>query len=374
MTPDLYTKTLEWALARGLQLHDGIERRQENGVWGMYASKPIKKGKVIASYPKERALKPLDQFSYPESMSPMERYCHSASYEFQKNDLSEFSGIFNGLESLEYLRESSVYYASSSEKDLLGKLSPLLLARVGEFETFVISQREKVCGFDKSIPFDLAEMIILNTQSRSWSDSGFLPIMDLFNHSDKKGVVRGEDNDTYLIRAGVNYQPGDQVYLSYSQKDMYLHAIHYNYFDPNGQHFIHFGYRFVQPALTPFARSVMEFTRKRHLIKTLEQGGKMYYRSLDPRAVFNETEPSKELLAYLKDNSLQTDDELSAGRASRKSQRSHILSALNALLEQNRVDQVPLHALPEKLHRFWHLLKKEKKMLQANLNWVEKNV
>lgn len=373
MTPDRYTQTLEWALARGLQLHDGIERRQENGVWGMYASMPIRKGAVLARFPKSSVLRP-EIADYPASLTPMARYCHAAAREFSLGEASRHWGLLGMLETQEQLRAHSCFYFSADELAQLAQLNPLLHLRVQEFNMEISQMVERLQAFDASIDPDIAALIELNVQSRAWSDSGFLPVIDLFNHSDRKGMVREADVDSFFLRAGCHYVPGDQLFMSYSQKDMYLHAIHYNYFDPSGQHFIHFGYRFVQPALTPFARSVMEFTGKRHLIKTMEQGGNMYYRSLDPRAVFGETEPSKELLVYLKDNSLQTDAELSAGRASRKSQRSHILSALNALLEQNRVDQVPLHALPEKLHRFWHLLKKEKKMLQANLNWVEKNV
>lgn len=105
----------------------------------------------------------------------------------------------------------------------------------------------------------------------------------------------------------------------------------------------------------------MNFTAQKHAIKTLEQGGSRLCRSIDSRAVFTETEPSRELIAYLKDNCLQSEDELKSGRGSRKSLLGHAQTTLDSLLKSNQLDRVALADCQPKVQRFWHLLKKEKK-------------
>ena len=150
MTPDLYNKTLEWALARGLQLHDGIERRQENGVWGMYATQPVKKGAVLARFPRASVLRP-DAADYPAAMTPMMQYCHAAAREVALGAASRHWGLFALLETPDQLRAHSCFYFSADELDALARLNPLLHLRVQEFNLEVRLMIERVHIFYSSV-------------------------------------------------------------------------------------------------------------------------------------------------------------------------------------------------------------------------------
>ena len=51
-----YEKTLNWALENGLFLEGRIERKEVDGINGMYAKAPIPQGTVLASIPKDNII------------------------------------------------------------------------------------------------------------------------------------------------------------------------------------------------------------------------------------------------------------------------------------------------------------------------------
>lgn len=373
MTLDNYSETLDWALARGLQLHEGVFRHQHQGVWGMFTDRPIAKGTVLARFARSSILNPA-LGSHPESLLPKDLYCYAAALEYMKARQSEYWGLFAMLEDQAQLDRHSCYFFSVEELSALQAMSALLHLRVQEFIADIDQKIARIRSADSSIPAEVIALIELNMQSRAWDDAGFLPVLDLFNHSDVKGMTRKSDTHGFFLTAGCDYQAGEQLFMSYSQKDMYEHAINYNYFDPGATHFINFGYRFIQSAGTEFERKVLALTLKKNQVDVIENGGGLNYRLLDQKVAFTETRPTPELLEYFKLNAIQNADELKQRRASNRSVRARIDKVLSVLQQTNRIDAFRLEDCPSKLQRFWHLLQKEKTMLDANQDWVKKNL
>jgi hypothetical protein len=370
MNENIYLDTLAKARQDGLELHPILTRKKVNGVFGMYTDKHIKKGSILASFPKKKVLKPSGKFKYPQDMAKDIRYAHTAIHELLKGKESKYCHFMAGLETKEDLKLYSVFYYNEGTLNFAEKLSPLLKARISQFNDFIETSANQICNFDSEIDQTDAVLILLNMQSRTWLNSGFLPIMDLFNHSDQKGLDRQEDKKSFYFKAKIDYKPNDQVFIRYSTKDLYQHAISYNYFDQADRHYINFGYRFIQSANTPFEVSVAKHTASKHPVKALNNTNPLRYQLINAEANFTEDGPSKQLIQYMQDNCFQTMEELSSGQCTNESFKFRMKSAIDSLIEMNNVESFSRKECPENFLRFYDLLKKENEILVSNLKWV----
>ena len=53
----------------------------------------------------------------------------------------------------------------------------------------------------------------------------------MFNHSEKYGCLKTHNSEYQILVAGIDYCEGDQIWINYGRKNMYLHALNYGYFD-----------------------------------------------------------------------------------------------------------------------------------------------
>ena len=173
--------------------------------------------------------------------------------------------------------------------------------------------------------------------------------------------------------ASKDYASGEQIFITYDRKDMYAHAIAYNYFDPNGTHFIDYGARIVQTAISPLDKKVFEYTSKYYKLTTKQFNGITQYAAKDLELFFLENAPSVNLIDYIRRNCFQSAGELISAKCTPKSFDNRLLSIIDELIEANKIDEFELNDIPKKMHRFYHLLKKEKAMLLSNRNWVLDN-
>ncbi len=370
MDTALYQATLERARQDGLQLHPALQRRQVDGVFGMYAHAPIAQGAVLARFPKQRVLPVSTAYAYPPEMADDVRYAHTVIHALREGEASPFWHFFSGLETLTDMQSYSVYFYDEQTLEFTGKASPLLRARIEQFNQFISDAAAALARFDSEIGHDEAVFVLLNMQSRTWGKGGFLPIMDLFNHSDQLGLDRLEDNSSFYFKAKQDYAPGAQVFIRYSIKDMYQHAICYNYFDPSDRHYLNFGSRFVQTARTPFERAVLQHCAAKHPLKVMQDGAVLRYQLINREANFSESGPTEALLAYLRDNCLQSLEELLQQRCQDTSLYGRIGESLRALAEMNRVQALQLEQCPPSFARFFHLLQKERTIIDANQAWL----
>lgn len=370
---NVYQKQLEWAKARGLFLDPRVERKCVDGVWGLFATDNIKAGSKLISYPESRTPKNLPDEFYTELVDLPVKNIHKAAIEFAKGEDSEYWGHFAAFESLEDLKSVSCFFYNEDEIQLLGSMSEFLATAILEANGLIRSRMEAVKALEPSLDPDLILQVCLNYSSRAWDDSGFLPVIDYANHSDRLGSLRQLRNGEYLIEAKYDYKAGDQIFISYARKDIYHHATLYNYFDPNGTHYIHFGTRFTQQASTAAGKEIVKNTAQRFNLKVVPNGDIWMYFCQDLHVCFLETGPSLKLIDYIRLNYLPTDAERKRKYCSDQSLAKRLIEVINAMLNANKIDSFKLSDIPEKFHRFYHLLVKEKKMLEANKNWIIDN-
>jgi len=370
-----YNDQLEWFTSQGLVLDSRVERRQVNGIYGMYATEDIPKGTEVLTSPLEVKFPLNTKYTYPNEFSFNEKYTHSVVIEIEKGKNSKYFWFFQKLESMEYLKENSCYFYSAEELSILEKMNPVLHQQIEKFILVIQTSINAVCDFDESIDKDIALQIRLNLSSRSWTDLGVLPIFELFNHDDMKGVIiqTSTNRTKRAYVACVDYKANEQIWGSYKKRDMYDFAIAYNYFDPNGTHYIAPTKRFFQFAENDLEKSIFKLTSQRHKLNSNEKDGVICYQLAESEVFLLEGGPNIKLISYIRNNCFQSFDELKRGVCNDLSFDKKMMQILNFLLEVNKVDEFQIEDIPEKLHRFHDMLVKEKEMLLANISWVNAN-
>jgi len=376
MNDPQYEEQLSVMSDKGLVLDSRIERKQVNGLYGMYATAPIKMGEVLASVPTTFKMPLSTRFNYPKNTSFDLKFAHTAAIELSKGKDSDYYVYFLKMETLDELKDNSCYFYTDEELNLIKQLNPILLSKIVEYRQAIKHFVEVITGIDSTINVEELTRVILNVNSRSWTNTGTLPIFELFNHCDVRGVTMRElengSKRAYVAR--IDYEVGEQIWVSYGKRDMYEFAISFNYFDPSGTHFINLGKRIIQQARSDFEKSVFSHAAKKYTLKSSNVNGVINYTINDHEAaLFIEGAPNAKLLDYIRDTSFQTIEELSNGKSTPASFDKKMLSVLDFLMHVNNVDKFTLDDIPEKLQRFYFMLIKEKQMLLANKKWVIMN-
>lgn len=366
-----YSKCLTWAKNNGLDMDPRIERKQVNGVYGMYASAPIPKSTVMVSFPKKNLIPNRTDVVYPPGTPEAVKRCHAAAIELSKADASEYFGCVAAMEGIETLRAHSYYFFTKEELQFIERLNPVLHQLIHESKYAADNLKQHIQRLDPNLNEDLIITVILNSFSRSWGQNGFLPVMDLFNHSDRKGLTLKNLVDDKLGHVtGVDYQAGEQIFISYSRKDMLNHAILYNYFDPEGVHFIDYSVRAIQVINSNIKQKVFNMLSQHYHMQQYDINGVKHVRLAPHNLFFQENGPSLKLLDFFQLSSIKTEQELQTGRSETKTVFANILSTIDAFLSANKVENFELSDVPEKLHRFYHMQKKEWQILLSNRDWV----
>jgi len=375
MNTPKFEEQLQWITDQGLELDSRIERRKVNGIYGMYATSPIPIGTVLVKLPENVRIPVSKDIKYPDSFPFQSKYAHSAAIQMNKGKSSKYHGFFLNLETLDELKTNSCFFYDEAELDVIKQMNMMLFNSMMSFNNEIRSAVNQIIEFDPSTDKDSLHRILLNLSSRGWGNVGFLPIFELFNHCDLKGITlrdlsEGKERG-YIAR--INYEAGEQVWVSYQKRDMYKFAIAYNYFDPTGSHFIDLGSRVVQQAKTDFEKLVFQHTSKHHRLSYQNTNGVINYQLNEPGVFFLEGAPNLKLINYVRDNCFQSLDELKTGVCSSASFDKKILEFIDYLIHMNNVDNFQLSDIPDNLHRHYFMLKKEMSILNANKKWVITN-
>ena len=366
-----YEKCLNWAEGNGLDMDSRIERKQVNGVYGMYAKAAIPKGSVLTSIPQDRLIPIREDINYPEHLPDALKRLHSSAIEIEKGAESDYEGCVSALEDYDALQAHSFYFFSEEELRFIEALNPVLFQLVMQAKFAAKGLKQQIRSIDPSLSEEVLTQVALNSFSRSWGNSGFIPVLDLFNHSDKKGLtLKMLVNNKIGHVSGVDYQAGEQIFVSYSRKDMINQTILFNYFDPNDIHFIDYSARAVQVASTPFQRKLFNLVASQYRMQQQEGNGVRHYRLLPQNLFFTDEGSSLKLLEYFQLSSIQTEQELQMRRATKASILNNILSSIDALLHVNNVADIKQSEVPEKLQHFYAMQVKERGMLLENRAWV----
>jgi hypothetical protein len=370
---NIYQEQLKWAKDRGLLLDPRIERKTVNGVSGLYASADIPANTRLIAYPVDKAIKNVEDPRYTANTSPTIKQIHAALLEYCKGDASEYYGHFMQFESLDQLKPCSTYFYSEEDLKLLESMNIFLAKSVREINDTLYSRVAEIKALEPKIDEDKIITVLLNYHSRAWTDANFLPVMDYANHSDRLGKKRTTKDGYFVLEAKQDYKQGDEIYLSYGRKDIYFHAIYYNYFDPNGVHYIQYGPRFVQVAGSPIEKEIAKYTATKFNMDMRQLGDNIHYSCLDQDVCFLETGPSLKMIEFIQANYFSSMQEWQAKKCSPASLAQRLLDILNLMISANNVDSFEAEKLPARLARFHPLLQKEKQMLLKNKEWVIDN-
>lgn len=372
MTAVSYADVYSLAENHGLFLDARVERRQENGVWGMYALDSIPSGSVVASIPMFSKIPKPAGFEYPQEIEDKLVPVHSAAKVLAEGPSSAYYSHVAMFESLDEFERHSVFFCSPEELSILHQMNPILHRIATQFIGLIRQVVGDVLKLDSELDKAHVLRAALNWQNRCWDVYGFLPVLDMFNHSDAKGAELTELSEDGRVghKTVVDYAAGEQIFISYAPKDMYRHALCYNYFDPEGVHLIDYALRVVRSLPDPFSQAVAQKIAKTYPCWIFESGGvpKMQVRS--PGLFFTETGPTQALFDFFKKTSYQSKQELLSGSCSPRSIAGTMIVTIDSLLSANQVDAIRADQVPERIRRFYDLLIKEKAILKKNRDWV----
>lgn len=363
---------VKWANKRGIKLNPHLERRSVDGVFGMYSTAKIAKNDILVATAKKQKNPKVRGFIYPDGIDPNLKTLHAYAIEHSLGEKSEFSLYFKTFTGWDVLKKHSAYFFSAAEVEQVKSLSPLLHSRVIDFNSRCRRFIDYLCQIDSTVPRASVEVVILNYVARAFRNFGFLPLFDMFNHSDNQGRSIDEGSNVVSFKAGRHYEPGEQVWINYGRKDMYDHALDYGYFDPRGTHFIDVTSRIAQAVNTDFARRVVARAAKILPIKCEERQGTLFYSLAAPGSFIEEDKPGEMVCRFVRNTCYQSEKEMLSGECTQESFKKGMIQLLDGMMGYNKVDELMPSEVPEKLHYLYEMLKKEKTMMLANLDWANK--
>lgn len=358
----VFSSQLSWARPRGLNLNQKLERRSVNGLSGMYATGAIAAGELLASFPEDALLKATGKSFRQEKESNWLEWIYRAAKEYQKAE-SEYSGIFEGFEPLDNMKDYSSYFCSDDELTTLKEMSPILhrwILDANRKANYVVTTLQK---HDPEIDRDLILTVYLNLRSRGFNPQGVVPVLDQFNHSDAFGQSSVTENGRISFYSKKDYRADEQVFISYGTKDLYKHAIHYNYFDPSGVHFIEFGRKSIQSADGEIGAKLYTHLKKFFKIEKLNNNGQNVFLVNDPTVMLSEHGLSEGLVKLLKEACRTRLPNTASEQELMQHAAHYFVYLIEQQLRTNRVETIPASKITARLARFHELLIKEKQIL-----------
>ena len=358
----VFASQLSWAAPKGLSINKNLERKCVNGLSGMYATGQISSGDLLASFPEASLLKSTGKKFRKEKESNWLEWIYNAATEYRKPN-SKYSGIFEGFEKLGDMKTYSSYFCSDTEEATLKEMSPLLhrwILDANRKADYVVETLQK---YDPQLDRDLILTIYLNLRSRGFNPQGIVPVLDQFNHSDAYGQSSVAEKGNIAFYSKKDYLAGEQVFISYGTKDLYKHAIHYNYFDPNGIHFIEFGRKCIQSADGEIGARLFRHLNQFFKLEKLESNGQTVFLVNDQSVVLSEHGLSDGLVQFLKESCRTRLPSNAPDQTLMQHAAQYFVYLIDQQLRTNRVETVNSSKITERLSRFQQLLIKEKQIL-----------
>jgi hypothetical protein len=372
MEQEKYNQVLAQAKENGLVMHPSISRKCINGVHGMYASGDISANELLVSYPVKQLIHVDPSVQYPKEFIDQWKYIHAAAKSLTEKEDNWF--YFDALYDIDFFKGFHAYFCEQEELDVLKTASPLLYQHAMFKKTELAYISNLILGFDDSISPDALLLMILNHQCRAWGDVGFVPVLDLFNHSDDLGSPRNKDETSVVLHTKKSYKAGDQIWISYGKKDIHYHALNFGYFDPNDKHVLDLGYRAAAVASTSQQKLALKSIEKHFKVRREQLGGNQIEYKLHPNQVFfEEKKPTQKAIEYMIAES--RGDVMQQGHPVELLLRSRqrLMGYLNSFNDSNKVELTSEKDFPAKLAYLYHMLLKEKTMIEDNMRWLSEN-
>jgi len=350
-----------WGQTMGMTLNEGLDRRCVDGVWGMFANRPITEGEILASCPKSALIHPNPD-AYPPGTSRSVMNIHAAAKRFMAHSGSTPSH-FTLFESLEHLKSHSVFFLDEKELARIGEASADLCRAITAQNTKNRKIIEALSVFDPSLPVECLTLMTLNYSSRAFGNDGFVPLVECFNHSTQQGELIDSSGDAIVLRAKSHIEAGNQAYISYGLLDLFTHAVHYDYYDPADSHILRFDKRFYFPVLQRSDMALASSLPWRVNQEVIH--GMPVYTVSDHEAYLSMDGPSPTVVDIL--------GAIVNGRAhSSTNPKTELLTQLKRMLDANHVDSFARKYFPKSARRFHAVLRKEKELLARNIDWANR--
>tara|TARA_R100001163_G_scaffold65784_1_gene64845 strand:+ start:1816 stop:3012 length:1197 start_codon:yes stop_codon:yes gene_type:complete len=243
MSDVVYEKALKWINNNDGFMNSALERRaDENGIYGLYAKEPIQANSILCRIPNKLIIfdtlhKSPDSWGRKLKLTytilcekkNREEYLEKKS---RGEDVEEpfFSPALDLMTTIEEYRTFHPYFMDESEYNLLCNYSPIFkLIRSGQEES-IKNSIKLINEYDTRFSDqEITEVCMINN-TRTWLGM-YVPVMCMFNHSIRDGVINETNDTSSTVRSKIEYQPGQQVYISYGNKDMLVLALEYGFYD-----------------------------------------------------------------------------------------------------------------------------------------------
>jgi hypothetical protein len=354
MTVDDYVILKDWAESVGYKLNPSVEYRIVDGIGGMYAIDDIPANSILYTGPPSV----LDEYTNSK-ISP--NYYMDIIKEYQLGDDSKINKMFLAFESIEFFKENSIYYATDDELELLGVMSNSVMLQAKRYISKLDNTREWIKERMPDTSDDTIMYILLNSESRSWSDGGFSPILDLFNHSHMKGSSRiaVSTHGISVLGAKVDYKAGDQVYDSYGVRDMYQYVQNYCFFDSSDWHYSNIISRLDFPLKKEVDIRRFDEVKKHFEVVTFNDGTSEKFKILDADIFITDMGPSHKLVKLV-DIFSETNDA--------KNHLSVYLEWFDVFI--NSINLKDVVEVTPRLVPYYNAIQKELAMLQYCKRWA----
>ena len=364
-------KILEkWAGGLGYRLNPKLEYKVKNGIGGIYAREDIDRYEILYSGNAKSIFN--DDVTHMIGI----QYFAKVVMEYKKGSASDINPLFIAFTPLSTLKKISVYFTSESDLEKLAKLSQSAYVGVMKYKSRV-DEVVKLISDELGGNYDSDDIlyILLNSDSRSWSQGGFNPILDLFNHSNQYAMSRTllSDKITFGLGAKRSYKKGEEVYNSYGLHDVYHYIEYYQFFDSNDYTFIDISQRLDFNLITEEDRLIFDEVKKRFNVTVFKSGDIEKYK-VNEQLLLSAKGPSHTLVCLVDIMARKTKELIDSPKLLKpKDYTPTYIEWIRLLLNSINLDAVTEEELSEPIKPYYKACVAEVDVLHKCLDWALNN-
>ena len=227
---DNFPEFVQWIRGNGGYVHpDLVKRTDEQGIYGIYATKEIPGNTLLSRIPIKLCIT-ASLHDSPSNWLVRIKHMYSIIKEI-RNKNSFYAPLIVTMPKLEEYKNWHPYLALSEyERDKVEAYCVIYKMMRQSTDTNCKTIRENILAFDPSVTEDEIMRAYMLVLTRSWPGL-YTPYIDLFNHSVKYGVVCKISPDAQEFYSNGIQPANGQVYISYGIRDVLCLAYDYAFYD-----------------------------------------------------------------------------------------------------------------------------------------------
>ena len=360
---------IDWFKSNGGHLHKSLYINKVDGLRGFYTSEKIKKGSILATCP--------EKLAFGEKDDDYTTQIHKLIIEKRKNEESFYFNYLQNLPTLDDYKKSHSFLFNPEELQIVKTLSPAAFDIINSSITSKDNLQKKIIEEDTTITGEEVEWAHLVVRTRSWGPHLLLPLVDLFNHNNKRGQAKSYDNELkrHIISAKVDYEAGDQIFISYGVQDCTNLAVNYGFFnkdDDNNMVIADLLYKGGTPLHYAVGNLLQDYHFKTNIVNNTihcqmtPKSGPLYFNKKDIM-----TQGALKLLKIL---AIKDYSELQKKEGNLLNTYVIISDILNASLSNINLDIVDMNYIPNSLKILVEALKYKLEIKETVDNWMKQSL